>query len=67
MARISNYNPETATRLATVMGLGIYENPCFGDEAPVLVKIQGKLWETDFWEVPEMQELLDFITDEDLC
>lgn len=59
----SSYKAQDCTRLATVSGFPIYENPEYGDEAPVLIVIDGRLVESCFWDVPNAHELADAIGD----
>lgn len=42
---------EKATLIGIVAGVKYYENPVFGDEAPLMVKVNGELIETDYWEL----------------
>ena len=45
----------------------LYENPIYGDEAPLLVKLAGQFWETDFWDFPQYHELMEWVYENDMC
>jgi hypothetical protein len=47
-----------ATLIGVVSGVPFYENPAFGDEAPLLyINKEGKAKLSDFWELPSYDEL----------
>lgn len=37
----------------TYFGVTFYEHPTLGDEAPLFVKKNGKLCQTDLWDAPD--------------
>lgn len=47
---------ETATLIGMVAGVKYYENPIRGDEAPLMIKVGGKLVGTEFWELSDVDE-----------
>lgn len=47
-----------ATRIATVAGYKLFEDPINGDEAPLICQIKSNFWRTDFYEAPTVEELL---------
>lgn len=49
----------TATRIATVAGYKLFEDPINGDEAPLICQIKSNFWRTDFYDVPTVEELLE--------
>lgn len=45
-------------------GYTFYENPVYGDEAPLMVKSNGQYYETDLFDKPcDKQEALDAYND----
>ena len=47
---------QTATLIGIVAGVAYYENPVMGDEAPLMIKRDGELIETDYWELSDADE-----------
>tara|TARA_R110000744_G_scaffold308468_1_gene416537 strand:- start:1417 stop:1626 length:210 start_codon:yes stop_codon:yes gene_type:complete len=47
---------ETATLIGIVAGVKYYENPILGDEAPLMIKIDGRLRGTEYWELSDIDE-----------
>ena len=43
--------------IGTTCGIRFYEHPIYGDEAPLVVMVSGVMVETDFWEVPDAEDL----------
>ena len=55
------------TYLTTIGGYKIYENGKWGEDAPMLVEINGVLVESDFqYELPTVEEVLEFVKDNDV-
>lgn len=49
-----------STLIGVVMGIQFWEDPIHGDEAPLLAKIGGK-WTRSYWyELPTMEEALEW-------
>lgn len=55
-AKIEAANPE---HIGTVAGIRFFEHPFYGDEAPLIIKQHGEWRITDFYEVPDLLELVD--------
>lgn len=51
-----NMKNEKATLIGIVAGVKYYENPVLGDEAPLMVKVNGELIETDYWELSDADD-----------
>lgn len=45
------------TKVGTVNGVAFYENPVHGDEAPLMVYIDGEYRESHFWDLPSPGEV----------
>lgn len=47
-----------ATLIGTVSGIRFYEHPYLGDEAPLIAVLpDGTMGDTDFWELPSIDEV----------
>lgn len=47
-----------ATLIAIINGVPFYEHPTLGDEVPLLyITKEGKVKRSEFYEVPELQDL----------
>ena len=55
-----NKRPE---KILGIVGASFYEHPTLGDEAPLVAIVDGKLCNTDFYDRPTYDEVLDFIKD----
>lgn len=53
-------NNEPHTYLATVAGVALYEHGQFGDESPMMAKVKGRWFATDFWDMPSAEEVLEW-------
>lgn len=54
---------ESATHLFTVAGVRFFEHPIYGDESPLLASVNGDMIHTDFWERPEADEVIEFLSE----
>ena len=50
--------------ICTVAGVKFYEHPTLGDEAPLRAVLpNGNIVNTDFWDRPSRDEVLDWYSD----
>jgi hypothetical protein len=55
--RIDNYNP---VRVAVVgPSATIYEDPIYGDEAPLILVVNGKVVAADFYDIKDYMDNLE--------
>lgn len=47
--------------IGVVAGHWLYEHPEFGDEVPMLVKLDGAWVETEFYELPDVEDFLGWL------
>lgn len=47
--------------IGVVSGIRFYEHPIFGDESPLIAIVGDKCGLTDFWELPSLEQLGNFI------
>jgi hypothetical protein len=50
-----------ATIIGKVAGVTYYESPSMGDESPLLIIWNGKAKKTYFWELPSLEEHIDYL------
>lgn len=49
------------TYLGTILDVQFYEHPDYGDEAPILAKQHGVWYNTDWWEIPTTEEVVEVL------
>jgi len=54
--RIMSQSP---TLCGVVAGVRFYEHPKHGDEVGLMALADGQLYQTDFYDVPSLDELMD--------
>lgn len=47
--------------IGVVAGIRFYEHPIFGDEYPLIAVIKEKCGLTNFWEIPSLEQLGNFV------
>ena len=56
--RVERFLSRQPTHIATVRGYHLYEDPIWGDEAPIqAITPEGRLVDTRFFDVPTTDEL----------
>ena len=53
---ILEFRGEAEFLIGVVAGVKYYENPIRGDEAPLMIKVGGRLVSTDYWELSDVDE-----------
>ena len=56
-----SHKAEDCTLIDQIHGFRIFENPVYGDEAPLLVEINGELVDTGLYDMDDDNEMLDRI------
>lgn len=57
----SEFLAKKPTLIGVVLGVRFYEHPTLGDEAPLVAICEdGKKRRTDFWDVPDFDEVCEW-------
>lgn len=55
--------PHPHTLIGVRCGYSLFEHGTRGDESPILIRIDGAFHETGFYEMPDIEDILDIVAE----